>query len=94
MQDRELGADCVAHARMFFNRPAFDLTTATSPTFSIIPEGKMSDDLRRDYHAMSGMIFSGAPTFDAIVADISELETTLNAWPDEEFSEADSQEHG
>ena len=79
LKDRKLAADCVAHARMFFNRPAFDLATATPPTFSIRPEGKMLDDLRRDYRAMSGMIFGEAPAFDTIIEDISRLEALLNA---------------
>ncbi len=82
LKDRELGADCVAHARMFFNRPAFDLGAATPPTFSVCPEGKMLDDLRRDYRAMSGMIFGEAPAFEAIIEDIAELETALNAVTD------------
>ena len=93
LQYRELGADCVAHARIFFNRPAFDLATAAAPTFSIRPEGKMHDDLRRDYRAMSGMIFGETPAFDAIIKDITELEAALNAWPAEGSSEAARQEH-
>lgn len=94
LQDRELGADCVAHARMFFNRPAFDLATAAPPTFSVRPEGEMLDDLRRDYRAMSGMIFGEAPAFDAIIEDIAGLETALNAWPAEGDLEVDGQGHG
>ncbi len=94
LQDRELGADCVAHARMFFNRPAFDLATAVAPTFAIRPEGKVLDDLRRDYRAMSGMIFGKAPAFEAIIEDIAVLETALNAQPTEGASEAGGQGHG
>ena len=93
LKDRELGADCVAHARMFFNRPAFDLATATPPTFSLRPEGKMLDDLSRDYRAMSGMIFGEAPAFEEIIDDIIELETALNA-PTGGAEESDGQEHG
>ena len=78
MKDRELGADCVAHARMFFNRPAFDLEMATPPTFCIRPEGKMLDDFRRDYRAMAGMIFGESPEFETIVECIAGLETALN----------------
>jgi len=94
LQDRELGTDCVAHARMFFNRPDFDLATAAAPSFSIRPEGKMLDDLRRDYRAMSGMIFGEAPAFDAIIEDIARLETALNAQPVEGASEAGGQGNG
>ena len=93
LKDRELGADCVAHARMFFNRPAFDLATATPPTFSLRPEGKMLDDLSRDYRAMSSMIFGEAPAFEEIVDDIIELETALNV-PAEGAEESDGQEDG
>ncbi|MDN5848923.1 MAG: hypothetical protein L0H63_04695 [Nitrococcus sp.] len=53
----------------------------------------MLDDLRRDYRAMSGMIFGEAPAFEAIVKDIAELEAALNA-PAERASGADGQEHG
>lgn len=92
--NRKLGVDCIVHARMFFNRPAFDLVTAVAPTFSIRPEGKMLDDLRRDYRAMSGMIFGEAPAFDAIIADIARLEAALNSQPAEECSESGGHAHG
>lgn len=74
-----LGTDCVAHARMFFNRPAFDLASAHPPGFVLVPEGGMYDDLRRDYAAMSGMIFGTAPRFEDVVETIAELQSTVNA---------------
>jgi hypothetical protein len=76
-KDLELGADCVAHARMFFNRPAFVLESAHPPNFVLTPEGDMYDELRRDYAAMSGMIFGDAPPFEAIVQSVVELEHSL-----------------
>ena len=79
LKDRKLCADCVTHARMFFNRPAFDLATATPPTFCVRSEGAMLDGLRRDYRAMSGMIFGDAPAFEDVVGSLEELETALNA---------------
>ena len=79
LKNRELGADCATHARMFFNRPAFNLATAAPPTFSLQPKGKMLGHLSRDYRAMSGMIFGEAPVFEEIIDDIIELETALNA---------------
>jgi hypothetical protein len=78
-KDLELGADCVAHARMFFNRPAFDLESAHPPTFMLTPEGEMYDELRRDYAAMSGMIFGDAPAFEAIIESVVDLEHAINA---------------
>lgn len=78
-RDLKLGADCVAHARMFFNRPAFDLESAHPPTFMLTPEGDMYDELRRDYAAMSGMIFGDAPPFEAIIESVVDLEQAINA---------------
>jgi hypothetical protein len=76
-----LGADCVAHARMFFNRPDFDLASAKPSTYALTPEGQMYDDLRRDYAAMTGMIFGAPPAFEAVVDSVAELEAALNANP-------------
>lgn len=82
--DTALGADCVAHSRMFFNRPAFDLVTAVAPTFALMPEGDMHDALRQDYAAMSGMIFGAPPSFDAVMESISRLQLQVNAGPQEQ----------
>ncbi|QDX26985.1 nucleotidyl transferase AbiEii/AbiGii toxin family protein [Sphingomonas suaedae] len=76
--DPALGAACVAHARMFFNRPAFDLASAVPPTFTLMPEGEMYDALRQDYGAMSGMIFGAAPSFEAVTESIADLEQRVN----------------
>jgi hypothetical protein len=78
LADRELGADCVAHARMFFDRTDYDLVSAVAPTFALIPHGEMVDLLRRDYGAMSAMIFGQAPHFDDVLASVVALETQLN----------------
>ncbi|MEO0031266.1 MAG: hypothetical protein RIS94_1024 [Pseudomonadota bacterium] len=79
MANTALGADCVAHARMFFNRPDFDLLSAQSPTFALCPEGGMVDDLRNDYRAMSVMIFGEPPDFGAVIEAIAALQNSLNA---------------
>ena len=79
MANKELGADCVAHARLFFNRPDFDLASARSPTFALCPEGGMIDDLRQDYRAMSVMIFGEPPAFETVIETIAELQKSLNA---------------
>ena len=44
--DGVLGADCVAHARMFFNREDYDLASAEAPTFALAPHDGMVDALR------------------------------------------------
>jgi hypothetical protein len=74
----ELGRDCVRHARMFFNSPDLGLVTASPGTFSLMPAESMTADLRRDYTAMSGMIFGEIPSFDAVLESIREVEIQLN----------------
>ncbi|WP_027579323.1 nucleotidyl transferase AbiEii/AbiGii toxin family protein [Bradyrhizobium sp. Ai1a-2] len=78
MADTGLGADCVAHARMFFNRPDFDLASAAPGSFALAPHDAMIDQLRVDYRAMKGMIFGEPPNFEAVLASISSLEARLN----------------
>lgn len=79
VEDIALGADCVAHARTFFNRPAFDLASAQSPTFALTPEGDMYGALSRDYGAMQGMIFGDAPSFEAVIESVASLEKRINS---------------
>ena len=76
--DMPMAADCVRHARMFFNRPDLDLATAAPGTFALMPHDDMLANLRTDYAAMSGMIFGGIPEFDEIATSISTLEARIN----------------
>uniref|UniRef100_UPI00403F2964 hypothetical protein n=1 Tax=Pseudomonas sp. EL_65y_Pfl1_R83 TaxID=3088697 RepID=UPI00403F2964 len=76
--DPALGADCVAHARMFFNRPDFDLASAAPGSFALAPHDAMIEQLRVDYRAMQGMIFGDPPDFEAVLDSIASLETRLN----------------
>jgi len=78
MHNAALGADCVRHARMFFNRPDFDLASATTGTFALVPVADMRDALRRDYAATEAMIFGDAPTFDEILNSIEMIEAAVN----------------
>jgi hypothetical protein len=77
LADTALGVDCVAHARMFFNRPDFDLASAVPGSFALAPHDAMIDQLRVDYRAMQGMIFGDPPDFEAVLASIGSLETRL-----------------
>jgi hypothetical protein len=81
LADADLGRDCVRHARMFFNSPDLDLASAEPGSFVLRPTDAMLVPLRRDYVAMTGMIFGDAPAFDAVITSIAELETRLNATP-------------
>jgi len=80
--DAAMAEDCVRHARMFFNRPDFDLASAVPGSYTLTPHNGMLADLRQDYAAMSGMIFGRIPTVDQVVAAISELEHLLNGTAD------------
>jgi hypothetical protein len=68
----------VAHARMFFDRPDYDLASAQPPTLALTPHDGMIEALYRDYTAMSAMIFGPAPAFDAVIASVRALEARLN----------------
>ena len=76
--DAGMAEDCVRHARMFFNRPDLDLASAVPGSFALTPHDGMLADLRRDYAAMSGMIFGSIPDVDEVVAAIAQLEHRLN----------------
>jgi hypothetical protein len=78
MGDAAMAEDCVRHARMFFNRPDLDLASAVPGSFALTPQDGMLAELRRDYEAMSGMVFGPIPLVDEIVATIAELERWLN----------------
>ena len=77
-EDLGMADDCVRHARMFFNRPDLDLASAVPGSFALTPHDGMLADLRRDYEAMSGMVFGPIPNVDEVVAAISEVERRLN----------------
>lgn len=78
LADLELGADCVRHARMFFDRPDYDLASAVTGSFAIEPAPKMVDALARDYANTTAMIFGAPPSFDDILASARQIERELN----------------
>jgi hypothetical protein len=77
-RDVEMAEDCVRHARVFFSRPDLDLASAVPGSFALTPHDRMIADLRRDYEAMSGMVFGPTPNVDEVVEAIAELEQRLN----------------
>lgn len=78
LADRNLGADCVRHARMFFDRPDYDLASAAPGTFAIAPVGEMVDALKRDYSNTTAMIFGTAPRFEDILASAEHIQQAIN----------------
>jgi hypothetical protein len=78
LADRDLGADCVRHARMFFDRPDYDLASAAPGTFAIAPIRGMIDALRRDYENTAAMIFGTPPGFAEMLASATQIEADVN----------------
>ena len=78
LKNLDLASDCVRHARMFFDRPDYDLATATPGTFAIAPAAAMIDLLRRDYANTAAMVFGEAPAFDEILASVTALDAAAN----------------
>jgi hypothetical protein len=78
LADGALGEDCVRHARMFFNRPDYDLASAVAGSFALAPTPAMTDALERDYANTTAMIFGEAPGFEDILKSIAEIERIAN----------------
>jgi hypothetical protein len=76
--DLEMARDCVRHAKMFFNRPDFDLASAVPGSFALTPHDEMKATLERDYEAMAGMIFGAIPPVSDVLAAIDRLEEHIN----------------
>jgi hypothetical protein len=79
LADSSLSHDCVRHARMFFDRPDFDLASAVPGTLALSPPPAMTEALRRDYGRMAGMIMGAVPEFNEVIARIREFKTAINA---------------
>jgi hypothetical protein len=63
---------------MFFNRPDYDLVSAVTGSFALVPTAAMIDALARDYANMTPMIFGEAPQFEQILASMDEIERAVN----------------
>jgi len=63
---------------MFFGRPDLDLASAKPGTFAIKPNPNMLDSLRRDYANTTSMIFGTAPSFEEVMASITEIDAAAN----------------
>ncbi len=73
-----LAVDCVRHARLFFNRPDFDLASAQRGTWGIEPSAGMRERLQADYARTTAMIFGVAPTFEEIMGSMSKINEAVN----------------
>jgi hypothetical protein len=79
LSDSSFCRDCVRHARMFFDRPDFDLASAIPGSLALSPSPAMAEPLRRDYGRMAGMIMGAVPEFGEVIARIAEFERRINA---------------
>lgn len=77
--DHALALHCAEHASVFFNRKPLDLELAKPGSYKLMPTNEMIPLLKRDYGAMTNMIFGEVPEFDRVINAISELEKQLNA---------------
>lgn len=73
-----LGVDCVRHARMFFDRPDYDLASAVPGSFTIAPIHGMIEALIRDYDNTKAMVFGSPPEFTDILASVGAIERIVN----------------
>jgi len=73
-----LAIDCVRHARLFFDRPDFDLASAQRGSWVIEPSTGMLERLQADYAKTSPMIFGAAPKFEEIMASMKRINDSAN----------------
>ena len=73
-----LAIDRVRHARLFFNRPDFDLASAQPGSWAIEPSVGMLERLQADYAKTTPMIFGTAPKFEEIITSIKKINDSIN----------------
>lgn len=76
--DHMLALDCARHAQMFFNNKDMDLKNARPGSFAITPTPEMTETLKRDYQAMTEMIFGSIPDFEDVINTVKQLEREIN----------------
>lgn len=78
------------HARMFFNRPDYDLSSAAAGSFAFTPTTEMIEALSRNYSNTTAMIFRKPPEFGDIPASITRIEHIANGNLSVDASERDA----
>ena len=76
--DHALATDCVRHARLFFGSSDLGLDAAQPGTLTLVPGPAMREALRRDYAAMTGMVFGKVPALEAVLDSVAQLEQRVN----------------
>jgi hypothetical protein len=73
-----LAIDCVRHAKLFFDRPDFDLASAQRGSWAIEPSVGMLERLQADYAKTIPMIFGTAPKFEEMMASMKKINDSIN----------------
>jgi hypothetical protein len=71
-------SDVVLFKKKFYPRSWANYDAAKPGTLKLIPSNHVLNAMRKDYAAMQDMIFGRRPSFEKIVAALSELETEIN----------------
>ncbi|MGO8815196.1 MAG: nucleotidyl transferase AbiEii/AbiGii toxin family protein [Terriglobia bacterium] len=79
LKDLNLLEQVVEHKQHFFREGGARYELAKKGTLRLAPGSVLEAALRRDYEKMREMYFGGEPDFDAVMADIRELERAFNA---------------
>ena len=75
LADLALGSDCIERARIFFNRPDYNLVSAVAGSFSLLAIGNMISRLSQDYDNTQAIIFGEAPEFKISLIQSGGLKT-------------------
>jgi len=70
--------DVILFKKKFYPRSWANYDAAIPGTLKLIPSNHVLEPMREDYSAMQEMIFGRRPTFDEIIAALTELEREIN----------------
>jgi hypothetical protein len=68
----------VQHKTLFFSQKWASYDTAKPGTFYLLPPEPRINNLKKDYDAMSAMIFGEAPGWEDIIQELKLLEKRIN----------------
>ncbi len=80
LESHDILARVVAHKTVFFKAAWANYKTASRGTMRLVPPDRLVTSLRQDYEDMQPMFFGEAPTFDAILRRLQELEDHINRY--------------
>lgn len=70
--------DVVLFKKKFYPRAWANYVAAKPGTLKLVPPSHVLDPMRADYSAMQDMIFGRRPSFEEIIASLTELESEIN----------------